>query len=339
MQNCRLLFLILLLNTALSSQGQQSEMVLKYIEMYRDMAVLEMQRTGIPAAIKLAQGIHESMAGTSDLVKRSNNHFGIKCKSNWTGESVRHTDDAPNECFRKYDDPMDSYRDHSDFLRNSKRYASLFELDPLDYVGWANGLKKAGYATNPKYPQIIINLIQKYQLQDYSLIAMGSLPPREGMTAGQTLQGDEEPVALSADFNEVVVEAPKKNYPEGEFKINDTRVIFAKAGTSFLAIAHQYDISLAKIFEFNDQPESETVPYDQLVFLQRKRKSGMNEVHQVKAGETIWHIAQEEGIRLESLLEYNHLTREMQPAEGEQLYLRKKSPAMPRLSKKSMAVL
>ncbi len=339
MQNFRLLFLILLVNTALMARGQQSEVVLKYIETYRDMAVLEMQRTGIPAAIKLAQGIHESMAGTSDLVKRSNNHFGIKCKSNWTGESVRHTDDAPNECFRKYNDPMDSYRDHSEFLRNSKRYASLFELDPTDYIGWANGLKKAGYATNPKYPQVIINLIQKYQLQDYTMIAMGSLPPRKGMTAGQSLRGDEEPVALSADFNEVAVEAPKRDYPTGEFKINETRVIYAKAGTSFLAIAQQHNISLAKIFEFNDQPESETVSNDQLVFLQRKRKSGMNEIHQVRAGETIWHIAQAEGIRLESLLEYNHLTREMQPAEGEQLYLRKKAPSMPKLSKKSMAVL
>src|SRR5690606_14611662 len=147
-----------------------------------------------------------------------------KCKSNWTGESVRHTDDAPNECFRKYNDPMDSYRDHSEFLRNSKRYASLFELDPTDYIGRENGLKKAGYATNPKYPQVIINLIQKYQLQDYTLIAMGSLPPREGMTAGQTLRGDEELVALSADFNEVAVDAPKPDYPTGEFKINETRV-------------------------------------------------------------------------------------------------------------------
>src|SRR5690606_20867753 len=166
--------------------------------------------------------------------------------------------------------------------------------------------------------------------QDYTLIAMGSLPPREGMTAGQTLRGDEELVALSADFNEVAVDAPKPDYPTGEFKINETRVIYAKAGTSFLAIAQQYNISLAKIFEFNDQPESESVSNDQLVFLQRKRKSGMNEIHQVQAGETIWHIAQAEGIRLESLLEYNHLTREMQPAEGEQLYLRKKAPSMPK---------
>ncbi len=113
-----------------------------YINTYKDLAIEEMQRTGVPASIKLAQGIHETMAGTSDLVLKSNNHFGIKCKSNWTGESVTHDDDARGECFRKYDSPLDSYRDHSDFLKGSQRYASLFKLDPLDYADWAYGLKK-----------------------------------------------------------------------------------------------------------------------------------------------------------------------------------------------------
>ena len=150
----------LLLLVTFTSKAQDAAIIEKYIETYREMAISEMQRTGIPASIKLAQGIHETMAGTSDLVKRSNNHFGIKCKSNWTGESVKHTDDAPNECFRKYDNPLDSYRDHSDFLKTRAHYAPLFKLDATDYEGWAYGLKKAGYATNPKYPQILIKLIK-----------------------------------------------------------------------------------------------------------------------------------------------------------------------------------
>ena len=128
------------------------------------MAIREMQRTGVPASITLAQGILETEAGKSDLVIRSNNHFGIKCKSSWTGEKVYHDDDAQGECFRKYSDAEDSYKDHSDYLRTQPRYASLFSLDPLDYKGWATGLKKAGYATNPRYAQILIKYIEKYNL-------------------------------------------------------------------------------------------------------------------------------------------------------------------------------
>ena len=162
MQNIRFIFFFVLLAVATVSSGQSTDVIQNYIDTYKEIAIAEMQRTGVPASIKLAQGIHETTAGTSDLVRRSNNHFGIKCKSNWTGESVRHTDDAPHECFRKYDDPSQSYRDHSDFLKGSSRYASLFNLDPLDYSAWAYGLKKAGYATNPRYPQIIIKLIETY---------------------------------------------------------------------------------------------------------------------------------------------------------------------------------
>lgn len=338
MRNSRLWSLLLLLVAGLTSRAQNEQVVRNYIETYRDIAIAEMQRTGIPASIKLAQGIHETTAGTSDLVRRSNNHFGIKCKSNWTGESVKHTDDAPNECFRKYGDPMDSYRDHSDFLKGSQRYASLFTLDPLDYSGWAYGLKKAGYATNPKYPQIIIKLVEKYQLQDYTLIAMGKMEPKESMLAKNNPEANKNEADFAVSSTVVPVELkPGKSYPAGEFKINETKVIYATAGTSYLSIAQQYSISLKRIFEFNELPETETLANDQLIFLQRKRKSGASEIHVVKPGETLLDIAQEQGIRLESLLEYNHLQDHMQPAEGEQLYLRHKAPAMPKLSKKAIA--
>lgn len=340
MQNVRFIFLFILLASVTMAKAQKADVIQNYIDNYREIAITEMQRTGVPASIKLAQGIHETTAGTSSLVRRSNNHFGIKCKSNWTGESVKHTDDAPNECFRKYNDPSQSYRDHSDFLKGGSRYASLFDLDPLDYSGWAYGLKKAGYATNPKYPQIIIKLIETYHLQDYTLIALGKMPPKENAVAVITVEGmkEEDPAAIAT--NAPVVEEKIKqqqNYPTGEFKINNTRVIYAAEGTSLLGIAQQYSIPLARIFEFNELEQSETLSNDQLIYLQRKRKAGGNEFHIVKQGETMRDIAQEEGIRLESLLEYNHLQSYMQPAKGEQLYLRSKAPGMPKLVKTEVA--
>ncbi len=150
-----------------------------YINTYKLLAIAEMQRSGVPASIILAQGIHETSAGTSDLVIASNNHFGIKCKASWTGQVVYHDDDARGECFRSYATAADSYRDHSDYLSQSPRYAFLFKLNPEDYESWAYGLKKAGYATNVKYSQILIKLIRDYDLQKYSLIALGKLPPEE----------------------------------------------------------------------------------------------------------------------------------------------------------------
>lgn len=346
MRNARNIPVIFLLFTGFMARSQDETIVQNYINTYKDIAIAEMQRTGVPASIKLAQGIHETMAGTSDLVIKSNNHFGIKCKDTWKGESVFHDDDLRGECFRKYDSPADSYRDHSDFLRGSPRYAFLFKLDPLDYSAWAYGLKKAGYATNPRYPEIIIKLIEDYHLQDYTLIALGKKDPGDEEILVQK-PGEKKPEATTAVVAAAVrTEEPVKNdmvkvpvavkspvYPEGEFKINDTKVIYAKEGTSFLSIAQQYNVPLARIFEFNDREEEETTEKDQLIFLQRKRKTGDNEFHIVKAGETLKDIAQSEAIRLESLLGYNQLQADMHPAVGEHLYLRSKAPNRPELAK------
>lgn len=150
----------------------QRETPQQYIEKYKSLAISEMKRSGVPAAITLAQGILESESGNSDLVKKSNNHFGIKCKSDWTGPFVSHDDDRKGECFRVYEHAEESYRDHSDFLRNSSRYSFLFTLEPEDYKGWAAGLKKAGYATNPQYANILINNIEKYNLNLYTIEGM-----------------------------------------------------------------------------------------------------------------------------------------------------------------------
>lgn len=337
MQNVRFICLFVLFTVAIAGNGQSTDVIRNYIDTYKETAIAEMHRTGVPASIKLAQGIHETTAGTSELVRKSNNHFGIKCKSNWTGESVRHTDDAPHECFRKYDDPAQSYRDHSDFLKGSSRYASLFNLDPLDYSAWAYGLKKAGYATNPRYPQIIVKLIETWHLQDYTMIALGKMSPKESdVIAVRTKEGMKEEYPAPATTAIPVAErktGQNRNYPTGEFRINNTRVVNAVAGTSLLALAQQYDISLARIIEFNELGNTDVLANDQLIYLQRKRKTGSSDFHIVKQGETIQDIAQEEAIRLESLLEYNHLQSYMQPAAGEQLYLRSKAPGIPKLAK------
>jgi hypothetical protein len=344
MRNIRIILIFVLLAAGFFSRAQDNELVLQYIGTYKELAVAEMQRTGVPASIKLAQGIHETMAGTSLLVKKSNNHFGIKCKSSWTGKSVTHDDDLRGECFRKYESPLDSYKDHSDFLKNNTRYASLFTLDPLDYKDWAYGLKKAGYATNPRYPVIIIKLIEDYHLQDYTLVALGKLSPEEVMIAGISPKRSEENPSVvtvaaktTADPNAVVLEE-EPSYPSGEFRINETKVVYGRKGMPVLTIAQQYHIPLARIFEFNEMPEIEILEKDQLIYLQRKRRTGEHEFHIVKPGETLTDIARKEAIRLESLLEYNYLgNAQTRPAVGEQLYLHKKAPGMPKLESRFTA--
>ena len=323
------IFIVFLLCGSLSF-AQSTEVIQKYIDTYKDIAIEEMNRTGVPAAITLAQGIHETSAGQSDLVRKSNNHFGIKCKAEWSGPSVSHDDDARGECFRKYDDPIDSYKDHSDFLRTRPHYAFLFNLDPTDYEAWAYGLKKAGYATNPRYPQILIKLIKDYNLEDYTLIALNRKTDNNNVVLVNNSTGKE---GNNQSMQAVSIESiPPIQYPSGLFKINETKVIFIPKGTSYLKVAEENDIFLARLFEFNDLHSSlDIAQVDQLLFLQRKRKKGANEYHIVMQGETLHDVAQNEGIRLESLLQYNFLKYGMQPKVGEKLFLQNDAPAMPAL--------
>lgn len=366
MRKLKTLFLLFSIALVKNSLSQPADIIIDYINTYKELAISEMKRTGIPASIKLAQGIHETNAGTSDLVTRSNNHFGLKCKKEWTGMTVKHTDDAPNECFRKYGTALDSYKDQSDYLKSQQRYASLFQLNPEDYKGWAYGLKQAGYATNPKYSQVLIKLIEEYGLQDYTLIALGKIKMGdESLVKTAIEKADEIPAIVITDAKPIVmppepeivvvakktagsgneakketeikketaiaVEQPQPDYPTGEFKINETKVIYAKKGSSFLSIAQQYNVPLARIFEFNELPVQETVERDQLIYLMRKRKFGLNEKHTVMTGETVADIAQTEALRIESIYEYNFLQPGMKPAVGSVLYLRTKAPAQPAL--------
>ncbi|MGQ0738703.1 MAG: glucosaminidase domain-containing protein, partial [Bacteroidota bacterium] len=259
----------------------------------------------------------------------------------WTGETVKHNDDARGECFRKYFSPEDSYRDHSDFLKANQRYAFLFSLDPTDYAGWAWGLKKAGYATNPRYAVKLIKTIEDYGLQHYSFVALGKIPDKAYELANTENPADEnksgaataEEVKTMANTDPVIKEK-KTEYPKGEFRINETKVVYVPKGTPYLVIAKDYDVDLAKIFEFNDMPRTEEADKDRLVYLQRKRKTGNNEFHTVQPGETLHDIAQQQAIRLESLVELNWLKQGEMPAIGEQLSLKKKSSTIPRLAVK-----
>ena len=314
-----LLLLCLLFASMVQLFAQSSPVIKAYIATYRDIAMAEMQRTGVPASITLAQGIHETQAGQSKLVLKSNNHFGIKCKSEWKGESVSHDDDARGECFRKYADPADSYKDHSDFLKTRAHYASLFNLDPTDFEGWAHGLKKAGYATNPKYPQILIRIIKDYNLQDYTLVALGRKAMEPDALALKPAGSNTETIASEVNNSRL----PRKTYPQGVFQINRTNVIYVTKSTPYLALALEYKIPLRRLFEFNDLADTEMTGDHQLVFIQRKRREGATAVHKVEEGETLHDIAQSEAIQLESLLSYNYLRSDVAPSPGRELYLTK----------------
>ncbi|MGC4102689.1 glucosaminidase domain-containing protein [Ferruginibacter sp.] len=283
----------------------------QYIDTYKDIAIREMKRAGVPAAITLAQGLLETESGNSDLVKKSNNHFGIKCKANWTGESVTHDDDAAGECFRLYKTAEDSYKDHSDFLKNSQRYSFLFKLDVKDYKGWAYGLKKAGYATNPSYPQILIKHIEQYNLQQYTLIGAGEM---------------EETDAAATDAAATNTDKPADpNLPEVSEKIlsvNGSKCIYAGKGTSLLALATRNNVALSKLLAYNELLQDGILAKDQYVYLEKKSKTGATDFYIAGNGESLTDIAQKNGIQLQSLLDYNQMPNSEVVAPGTKLFLK-----------------
>lgn len=314
------LIIAILFSTLCFNATAQRVSIEAYIVQFKDIAINEMKRSGVPASITLAQGILESENGNSDLVKKSNNHFGIKCKSNWSGESVTHDDDANGECFRAYNNADESYRDHSDFLKNNQRYGSLFSLNPEDYQGWAKGLKKAGYATNPRYPDLLIKYVEQYNLQQYSLAALNKLPDMDMAKSGDVK--DDVPVAAATEnpilVNDNVVLAAE---PDKIISINNSKCVFVKKGTSLLAVANKYNINLNKLMEFNDLDEEGLLTNDQFVYLQKKSKTGEKEFYLVQAGETVYDIAQKTAIQLKYLLTYNNLNAAVKLVANIKLFL------------------
>lgn len=290
-----------------------------YVQKYKDLAIEEMKRMGVPAAITLAQGLLETQNGNSDLLLASNNHFGIKCKSTWTAETVSHDDDAPGECFRKYKSAEDSYRDHSNFLRGNDRYDFLFKLDPADYKAWAYGLRKAGYATNPNYPQILIKNIEDNNLEQYTMDAINDVPHFDASKYASDTQSDdntgsEKDVAPTLDESASV--APVS------FTINGCKALYVSKGTSLLAIATQNNINLQKLLTINDLTTDGILDKGQYVFLEKKQKEGQVDFCVLADGENMYDIAQKYGVILQNLYTYNQLNPGDFIVAGTKIYLK-----------------
>jgi len=302
--------------------SSQSSSVQEYINAYKDLAISEMKRVGIPASITIAQGILETESGNSNLVKRSNNHFGIKCKHTWTGPSVSHDDDAVGECFRKYETAEDSYRDHSNFLRGSNRYAFLFDLDPLDYKGWAHGLKKAGYATNPKYPAILIRNIETYNLQQYDQPGAETQPIINDVALEPVSKKNTDAVAKHEVITKVNLGSNTASIKAGKTLFNGLKAVLVPAGTSLLAIATEFDISLSKLMEFNDLQNDGILQDEQWIFLEKKMKAGNRDYYISEQGETLHSISQTNAIQLEYLVQYNRISEKEILRKGTRVRLR-----------------
>ncbi len=324
----------------------QQEKANAYIEKYKDIAIIEMLRTGVPASITLAQGILESKYGESELCKNSNNHFGIKCKIEWQGEKVYADDDESNECFRKYLDAAESYKDHSNFLKTRSHYSFLFNLEPTDFESWAYGLKKAGYATEKNYAERLIGIINNYNLNSYTLLALDkNYIPKNNVafntvkepilntrTIETTVVEDEKDIILNKNITYKNKEQIIKNtgYPKSVFEINSSKVIYAQTGTSLLAIAQQHNVSYNKLINFNDLDVIDILEKDQLIFLEKKQKKGSKDFYVVNGIESLYDISQKEGVILDVLAEYNGLKKDNYPLIGETIYLRTKALVTPK---------
>lgn len=292
MKNKLLLGMMMMVSMAFAGGDQEA-----YILKYKDVAIREMKLYGIPASITLAQGILESGSGQSYLATNANNHFGIKCHTGWEGKRVYHDDDKKNECFRAYKDPDESFRDHSLFLKNRSRYAPLFEESPTDYKAWAKGLKKAGYATNPKYPQLLIDLIERHELHKYDLDGYHANP-----------HGEEKLIAVALI----------------NVSTNGIKYIEVGPNESLETISLKTEVKMKKLLKYNDLSWDAKVTEGQRLYTQPKRKKAAREFryHKVEPGEDMHSISQKFGIRLEYLYERNNMKVGEQPKVGTTLYLR-----------------
>ena len=307
-----------------------------YIEKYAPLAVSEMYRSGVPASITLAQGLLESGNGMSELARKSNNHFGIKCHNNWKGGRVYHDDDAKGECFRKYSHPSESYRDHSDFLRFRDRYKFLFDYRVTDYKSWAYGLKKAGYATDPQYPKKLINLIEEYDLHQYD-----RKPASFGRSYDKKTDKKEpekkhpskevQELPLPPTVIEQVKELDAKQREEFHFSLarkvysqNAVPFVYAEIGDTYATIAASYNLFTRELLRFNDLDKDCELAPGTIVYLKPKKKTAAKGVDKYvfEAGDDIREIAQRFGVRLANVLRMNGFDENYILREGDIVRLR-----------------
>jgi len=306
--------IILLLLFSMTSLLAKDKNIERYIDEFQYIAISEMERTGVPASIKLAQGILESNAGRSTLARKANNHFGIKCGGRWNGKKYYHKDDdykkgkLVKSCFRGYRDAEYSYLAHSDFLLENRRYNDLFELDPTNYKKWAKGLKKAGYATSKTYDKKLIRIIEEYGLSKFDNMAS----------------------------SDVVAKAKTKTTIKTDvFYINDAKMTYVKAGETVATIAQRTKTAVSRIVKYNEliTSSNDVLTADTKVFLQEKRRNfrGKEKFHIVKTGETMYDISQSYGLCLDRLYQKNKMSNGTQPAIGESIRVRGKNRKSPKL--------
>lgn len=291
-----------------------------YITRWKDVAVMKMKEHGIPASITLAQGLLESGNGNSMLAREANNHFGIKCHSDWTGPKVYHDDDKKNDCFRKYKDASQSFEDHSKFLHRP-RYAALFQLEVTDYKGWAHGLKKAGYATDPSYPQKLINLIERYELHklDRGVDVAYRKPDATPAAGRSTTTTTTKPRGRSSGGGDVITIGAARPVELFEGRIKFVR---AKAGDDLRKLARELEMTHGMLARWNDMDKEAALAEGQVVYIQPKRNAAKGAItHTATAGETLWDVSQRYGVKLARLSKYNELPWDARLAPGQKVHL------------------
>jgi hypothetical protein len=302
-----------------------------YISLWKDEAIYQMVVHRVPASITLAQGMLESGNGNSRLATEGNNHFGIKCHSDWTGKTIREDDETRAECFRKYSSARESFDDHSVFLKK-KRYASLFELKITDYKSWAKGLKECGYATNPSYAQLLIRLIETHELFRYDEIGethilAQTVPDRHSGLASAPANTNPAPKAKERK--------PRRGYdPDSGTEINLSaqravslssnriRFVIAKHGDTPESIAAEFEMGVWQIRKYNDLKNGEHIAAGDVIYLQPKRNRGAEAQHTVQAGETLRDISQQHGVRIRKICKTNNLTENAVLKQGQVIRLR-----------------
>jgi len=305
--------LLWLLGALTCGYGQGSAARQGYILQYKDLAIKNMQEYGIPASITLAQAAIESGFGTGRLAREANNHFGIKCHNNWKGKTITHTDDAPNECFRKYRRAEESFKDYAEFLRFRDRYAFLFDLSPYDYKGWAQGLKKAGYATNPQYAEILIRVIEDYKLFEYDR-------PVTNLPASPKVL--EQPLIIRPDAQSPFYAA---SLYRTIYQQNGASFVFSLPGDTYASLAKEFRLFKREVLKFNDFKKKDPLEAGTVVYITQKRKQSSRQLpmHITEGGETLRTISQRYGVRLSYICKYNKMSKNDFLPEGRVILLRK----------------
>ena len=317
-----LLSLIALVSSYSFAQDEPRLTAEQYIAQFKEAAIADMKKTGVPASITMAQGMFESDYGNSSLAKVAKNHFGVKCHKDWGGDTYYMDDDAPNECFRKYTSVEESYDDHSNFLRTRDRYKFLFDLQIEDYKGWAKGLKQAGYATNPAYADKLIEIIERYNLQ--ALDQGGTPQPIADNKEEKHKEKEKKKEVVNEDNKPIKVKiTPRVKVLNGLATINNIPFVYVEKSDSYLKIAKQYNLELWQILEYNEAEKNDILQIGDIVFVKPKKGRAEVETYTVREGETMYDIAQAYGVRQKKLYQMNNIVPGTALTPGQELKMRK----------------